>query len=197
MKYFLIMLLLVCSTYQLKAQEKTSFYSNLKLIPVATFDLYHSVYDYSVGIAYERAFTKDNRFSWVLPVFFGAKKQENDGFVGKEDHKNMLKVNPGIKFYPFGQKTFTYGIGLSLFYLRGRREISMPSYSEISRMTQLGLMLHNSLSCNISKRLSLNLEIGYGPSIWNQFKDIKDQNNHYTPNILTMRHAHFSVGYRF
>ncbi|WP_222164687.1 hypothetical protein [Edaphocola aurantiacus] len=198
MKHLLITLSLLSVFGTARAQKKIYPRNNLKIIPAATFDLYFYTYDYSVGIAYEQTFKKDSRFSWTLPVYFGNRTVVNPGFTGTLKYKNVLKINPGIKFYPFGQRTLTYGIGLSAFYVNGHtEEKNIPYYVEQYRLNQLGLMLNNSLTCNITKRINLNLEIGYGPSIYSRLKDVKEQHSSYNQNILTMRHAHFSLGYRF
>ncbi|WP_161971278.1 hypothetical protein [Edaphocola flava] len=148
-------------------------------------------------MAYERTFARDNRFSWSIPVYFGKNKVSDDSYYGTSTYKNFFKVNPGIKFYPFGQKTLSYGIGLSVFYLSGQIDESYPYSFVRYQIRQLGLMLNNSLSCNVSKRINLNLEIGYGPSFYNHFENEKDHFDNYNFKINTMRHANFSIGYRF
>lgn len=199
MKYLFTILSLLFSLGISNAQTKSYPRNNFKIIPVATFDLYYTAYDYSYGICYERFIDRDQKCSWNVPVYLGRGNFGGASYGSELAFKDMLKINPGIKFYPFGQKRLTYGIGLSLFYVTGKviETYYGYSYPDHYRLNQFGLMLQNSLSYNVSKRINLNLEIGYGPSIYNQYKNTKQSSDHYNEQILSMRHAHLCIGYRF
>lgn len=197
MKPIFTTLSLLCSFGIAHAQTKIYPRNNLRFIPAATFNLHNFTNDYSVGISYERAI--DNRFSWSLPVYFGARQVNESWYSGPITYKNVFKINPGITFYPFGQRRLTYGMGLSVLYMRGLIKEDLVYDNGRYRLNQFGFMVNNSLTCNITNRINLNIGIGFGPSLLNQYKDIKyhNINNNNKGDILSLYCVQAGVGYRF
>src|SRR5690606_29386857 len=70
-----------------------------------------------VGFGYERLVSKDGKVGVNIPFHFGFRQEPNyNGNGNTSDISNSaFMFNPGLKFYPAGQRRVNYSIGLSLF----------------------------------------------------------------------------------
>lgn len=199
MKFLLSTLSLwVSLTGMLHAQKQTYPRSNFKLIPLATFKTYDLDFDQSFGVAYEQILDKEGKFSWNIPLFIGGHVTPESTPTEGQEFRNVIKINPGIKYHPFGQRRLSYGIGLSLFFLKGKViETYTFIHPSIYNLEQFGLMLNNALTFNVSKRLNLNAEVAYGPSMYNRFQNTRVSVDNFNTGVISMVHAQLSIGYRF
>ncbi|RQO30092.1 hypothetical protein DBR32_10925 [Taibaiella sp. KBW10] len=156
-----------------------------------------------LGLSYERILDKDGKVGVNIPVSLGIRNNSYNGSTGSYDQRMnyTVLVNPGIKFYPSGQRKVTYAIGASLFAAMGTDDsyridnLGIYHYTEGSFL-KTGIMVNNYLQFNLSPKINIGLELGIGPMYLNQYKD---NNTNTTTNygIDVMGQFSFHIGYRF
>lgn len=152
------------------------------------------------GLSYERILSDDGKFGLKIPFHFGM----NTDYSGWGSSANItnysLMINPGIKFYPMGQRKVTYGLGFSLFGITGDNNhyvynSNNNSYRLVNGShSNFGMMVDNSIQFNLTPKFNIGLELGLGPSYFNRYND---GSTSYNDPIEMMASFNFHMGYRF
>lgn len=176
-------------------QSKPAYGPNiLRLMPLTAFNG-----GVGLGLSYERILDANGKVGLNIPVSYGIRSGNSD--MGGNEFNSALMINPGIKFYPSGQRKVTYALGASLFAAMGtddgyRYDINQTyRYSNISTL-QAGIMVNNYLQFNLSPKVNIGLELGVGPVYLDQRKD-KTNNITYNEGLDVMGQFSFHIGYRF
>lgn len=179
-----------------KLNPSETFHSNIvKLDPFKAFD--EAIIGFSFG--YEKILGKAGRWSLALPFIITDENLaifKNDAYP----HYSYFAA-PGIKFYPFGQKSISYSLGVHLFYGFGKWvDMTVSPFEEIKKVKN-GLLLNNAFGISPNKRLTVGVEFGYGFKFQNSM-DIRNlgsgriQHNSNRNQNLTFAYG-VGVGYRF
>lgn len=195
MKKLIIGLSLLSMAFGAQAQSKNFPKNNLKFYPLSVF-AYGGV---GVGIGYERLLDNEGKFGLHIPVFVGL---DNDYSVNSDNiTRTTFMVNPGVKFYPTGQRRVTYGLGASLFGMVGNRNeyIYFPNGTRQEtdqNMVRAGMLINNSVQFNIGPKFNLGMDLGLGPSYLNQYNN-NTTGMKYSEGIQFMASFGFHLGFRF
>ena len=177
----------------LSQQPKAAYGPNIiRFTPVTVFD--NSV---GVGISYERILDKDGKIGIHIPVYAGLNTNNSyyNGWGGYDTYANYsLFLNPGVKFYPAGQRKVTYALGASLFTMLGDNDYYDGNIYEKESYLKAGIMINNSVHFNITPKFNLGLELGVGPSYINQYHRA---NVTYNDGIGVSAQFGFHMGFRF
>lgn len=143
------------------SQNKSGFRNILSLSPLNSFSLYGYSPDYGYGISYERIFGGNGKFGMKIPISIGySNKSDFDG----NHFKDVVKLNPSIFFYPWGQRRLSAGLGFSLCYMDGiYYSLSNPTKPN-ERFTHLGLMANQTLRFAATNHFCIGISLGLGPS---------------------------------
>ncbi len=146
------------------------------------------------GMGYERILDDDGKFGMKIPFHLGMMSNGGNNITNY-----ALMINPGIKFYPNGQRKATYGLGVSLFGITGTNDRYTGQWGGVQMHTpgsrfHLGMMIDNSVQFNLTPKLNIGMELGLGPSYINNYTA-----NGRTSNdpLQFMAAFNFHVGYRF
>ena len=152
-----------------------------------------------VGIQYEHFIGSSNKFSLYLPLAYS---------FGKSDPCNdlvrthMLYAYPGFKFYPAGsQHKVTYAVGPSIAVGKGNTNcacvnggeevgLEIVTAKEYKPITEIGMLINNSINIQASQHIYLGGEVGVGSS----FVNIENGKDFGRDLMLQMN---VKVGYRF
>lgn len=158
------------------------------------------------GVYYERSLSDNGKFSLVLPVSVAWESYANSNeFQAPNTVYTSVAFNPGLKFYPFGnRKFFSYATGLSAFSQMGR---SSKIYGNLSTQPvngplrdydfyTAGIYINNYLNFKINKHLSFGFEIGIGPSVINNFSP-EDGSITVKGGTLIYQNIAFQIAYQF
>jgi hypothetical protein len=186
------LLVLVMATGAATAQQNNYGLNIIRIMPLTAFNG-----GVGLGASYERILDKDGKIGLNIPLSLGFR---NNGDYNN-DMNTTFMVNPGIKFYPGGQRKVTYALGASLFASFGtnngyRYDINQ-SYQYVNANTlQAGIMVNNYLQFNLSPKVNIGLELGVGPAYIDQERDVT---NHITYNngLNVMGQFSFHIGFRF
>lgn len=195
MKKLILGLSVLAMAYSAGAQQRNFPKNNLKFYPLATF-AYGGV---GIGLGYERLLDNEGKFGLNLPVYMGLANSDYMGGVDMNTNATFM-FNPGVKFYPGGQRRVTYGIGASLFGSWGR-ESGYEYYANGSRRLinedaiRAGMLVNNSVQFNIGPKFNLGLDLGLGPGYINQINQSNGFN--YSEGIRFMANFGFHLGFRF
>ncbi|RQO30091.1 hypothetical protein DBR32_10920 [Taibaiella sp. KBW10] len=153
-----------------------------------------------LGLSYERILDKDGKVGLNIPMSIGIKNKYNNLATPSNEMNYTFLINPGIKFYPTGQRKVTYALGASLFAALGTYDGNyyrrgMYRYEE-GNLLQAGIMINNYLQFNISPKANIGLELGVGPSYLNQYTESTTSTSRNT-GIGVMAQLGFHIGYRF
>ena len=187
---------------ELRPFEGAKYKNTIRVYPLTNFDHY-----IGGGISYERLLDQEGRIGFILPISFGVGTSTSP-FVaqpyflnGEPNEASALFINPGLKFYPKGQKRVSYALGVSLFALSGSTYASArtnppSSFYEKTALLKTGLLVNNYLQFNISNHVNCGMEIGLGPSYLNR---ITYDNPSLTidQGIKFFGQAAFHIGYKF
>lgn len=163
----------------------------IRFTPVTIFD--NSV---GIGFSYERILDKDGKISVNIPVYLGL--NTNNGFNSGPGYYNnsnySMLLNPGVKFYPGGQRKVTYALGASLFTMMGEDDYYYGGPADNADYLKAGIMINNYVHFNITPKFNLGLELGLGPSYINRY-----QTTYYTHHegISFSAQFGFHMGFRF
>lgn len=151
-----------------------------------------------VGAQLEHFIGLSGKWSLYLPIAYTFGKSDPcDASV----RTHMLYAYPGIKFYPFGSShTVTYAVGPSVAAGRGNTNCACVNGGETGTdvnvakeykpITELGMLINNSINIHASERIYMGAEIGVGSSVL----DIENGKNLGADLMLQMN---IKVGYRF
>jgi hypothetical protein len=186
------LLVLVMATGAATAQQNNYGPNIIRIMPLTAFNG-----GVGLGASYERILDKDGKIGLNIPFSLGFR---NNGDYNNDMNATFM-VNPGIKFYPGGQRKVTYALGASLFASFGtnngyRYDINQ-SYQYVNANTlQDGIMVNNYLQFNLSPKVNIGLELGVGPAYIDQERDVT---NHITYNngLNVMGQFSFHIGFRF
>ncbi|WP_129020148.1 hypothetical protein [Edaphocola flava] len=186
------LLVLVMATGAATAQQNNYGPNIIRIMPLTAFNG-----GVGLGASYERILDKDGKIGLNIPFSLGFR---NNGDYNNDMNATFM-VNPGIKFYPGGQRKVTYALGASLFASFGtnngyRYDINQ-SYQYVNANTlQAGIMVNNYLQFNLSPKVNIGLELGVGPAYIDQERDVT---NHITYNngLNVMGQFSFHIGFRF
>ncbi len=216
----IILLIIATSTIvisgfaQRSKKESIDYGKNIiRLNPISFFE-YGGV---GFGLGYERILSEDGNFGLKIPFFMGMR---TDNFIfGQGGSHNSsisnysLMINPGIKFYPTGQRKITYGLGFSVFGIFGSNnhyEYIYNSQQNKSFRTLMdgshinfGMMVDNSIQFNLTPKFNIGLEVGVGPSYYNSYtQTTQGPSNTFfkerrTEPLQMMGSFNFHIGYSF
>ncbi|WP_129020147.1 hypothetical protein [Edaphocola flava] len=189
----------LCSTTSLSARPPVQQASArplygpnvVRFTPVTVFD--NSV---GIGFAYERILDKEGKISVNIPIYLGI--NTNSGYYSGPGYNNntnySMLLNPGVKFYPAGQRRVTYALGASLFTMMGEDDYYYGGPADKADYLKAGIMINNYVHFNITPKFNLGLELGVGPSYINQYKTVNYTNNE---GIGFSAQFGFHMGFRF
>jgi len=186
------LLVLVMATGAATAQQNNYGPNIVRIMPLTAFNG-----GVGLGASYERILDKDGKIGLNIPFSLGF---NNNGDYNN-DMNTTFMFNPGIKFYPGGQRKVTYALGASLFTSFGtnngyRYDINQ-SYQYVNANTlQAGIMVNNYLQFNLSPKVNIGLELGVGPAYIDQEKDVTN-NVMYNHGLNVMGQFSFHIGFRF
>lgn len=192
----MLSIVVAASTSAFATPPKPAYGQNiLRFTPVTIFNE-----NVGGGISYERILDKDGKIGLNIPVYFGVSSYDN--YYNGSNYNNInnysVFINPGIKFYPAGQRKVTYAIGASLFTMMGDDDYynsnGGPTYRVNASYMKAGIMVNNYLNFNISPKFNIGLEVGIGPSYLNQYTE---NNYRTTEGIEVAGQFGFHLGYRF
>lgn len=158
------------------------------------------------GAYFERTIDANDRFSIIIPVAvawemkYGNLREPSDYGGG-----GSVFINPGVKFYPTGNKKFfSYALGISVFSHMGAAERIYGSkapdlpyqQSQSYSFSASGILLNNYLNFKINRNISFGFEVGIGPTYFNNYKD-KKTNTLVKGGITTIPSIAFQCAYRF
>ena len=159
-----------------------------------------------VGLGYERLVSKDGKVGVSIPFHFGFRQEPNYMNNNTSNiNNNAMMFNPGLKFYPSGQRKVNYAIGLSLFGLYATDDrFDWDSNTAINRLVKReiirgGMLINNSIQFNVGDRFNLGMELGLGPAYLNRER-VNPNNTTYTTynrGIDFMANFNMHVGIRF
>jgi hypothetical protein len=146
------------------------------------------------GIQYERILT--NKVSLSLPIAYSF---GNSDPCDPSIKSRVFYAYPGVKFYPAGYRhKVTYAVGPSLAFGQGTSncdcidpatQTNEPSPKKYHPLTEMGVMVNNSINVQATSKVYLGAEIGMGASYLN----IENGKNMGSDLMLQMN---FKVGYR-
>lgn len=178
--------------------ESKPVYGNniLRLMPLTVFND-----GVGLGLSYERILDPAGKVGVNIPVSLGIRNgYDNMSGMNTEMNTTVL-INPGIKFYPSGQRKVTYAIGASLFAAMGTDDGYRYDNQGIYRymngsFLKTGILVNNYLQFNLSPKVNIGMELGIGPIYLNQYKD-NTTNSTRNEGIEPMGQFSFHIGYRF
>lgn len=197
MKKIILGLSILSMAYSAGAQQRNFPKNNIKFYPLSAF-AYGGV---GLGVGYERLLDNDGKLGLNLPVYMGLTNAEDNG-VGNIATNTTFMFNPGIKFYPGGQRRVTYGIGASLFGSYGNRNGYEYDFNTGTRRfmnrneVRAGMLVNNSVQFNIGQKFNLGLDLGLGPSYLNQYNN-RTTGFSNSDGIDFMAAFGFHLGFRF
>lgn len=149
-------LLMLCS----KAFAQKNIVS---IVPVSEF----TQQLFSLGISYERLLHKNGKWGIKIPVY---QALTNSGmFIDvSTNYKFTLQTSPGIYFYPFGQRSFTWGVGISYVHIISRFDVINYNNGPLSYrviVTTQALTLNNSFRFDINKRFCIAADLDLGHTL--------------------------------
>lgn len=158
-----------------------------------------------VGFGYERLLSKDGKVGLNLPFHFGFRQEDNFNNGNNAGISNSAYMfNPGLKFYPAGQRKVNYSIGLSLFGMYATNDgFDWDNNLGVNRLVQReiikgGMLINNAIQFNVGDRFNLGMEVGLGPSYLNQTKTKQiGSTTTYNGGIDLMANFNMHVGIRF
>lgn len=158
-----------------------------------------TVFDEAVGIgfSYERILDKDGKISVNIPVYLGLNTNSgyNNGWGYNNTTNYSMLINPGVKFYPAGQRRVTYALGASLFTMMGEDDNYYGGpINEQADYFRAGIMINNYINFNITPKFNLGMELGVGPRYINQYKTATTT---YNEGISVSAQFGFHMGFRF
>lgn len=176
------------------AQQQSSVYGPniIRFMPLTAFNG-----GVGIGASYERILDANGKVGLNIPFSLGIR---NNRDYTNNNMNYTFMFNPGIKFYPTGQRKVTYALGASLFTSFGsedgyRYDINQ-SYQYVNANTlEAGIMVNNYLQFNLSPKVNIGLELGVGPIYINQFKD-QTNNIMYNNGLDVMGQFSFHIGFR-
>ncbi|RQO30093.1 hypothetical protein DBR32_10930 [Taibaiella sp. KBW10] len=171
----------------------------VRLMPVTIFNE-----GVGLGLSYERILDANGRIGFTLPLSLGIRNSNFDNYTSYngDNRGYSFLVNPGIKFYPAGQrKKVSYALGASLFAATGQSDVYDINNTGFYRLSngnflRMGIMVNNYLQFNLNRKLNIGLEVGVGPMYLNRYKD-RSTNQTYNMGIDAMGQFSFHIGYRF
>lgn len=189
----------LCSTTPLSARPpvqqasaRPQYGPNIvRFTPVTVFD--NSV---GIGFSYERILDKDGKISVNIPVCLGINMNNGYNGWGYSTNTNYsIFLNPGVKFYPAGQRRVTYALGASLFTMMGEDDYYYggPANEEADYF-RAGIMINNYVHFNITPKFNLGLELGVGPRYINQYRTTQST---FSDGISVSAQFGFHMGFRF
>lgn len=195
MKKIIFGLSLLSMAYSAGAQQRNILKNNMKFYPLSAF-AYGGV---GLGIGYERLLDDEGKLGLNLPVYMGL-TNSSDGSMNVTTNTTFM-FNPGVKFYPMGQRRVTYGIGASLFGSVGNRDEYVYFNNGARRLVnknevRAGMLVNNSVQFNIGKKFNLGLDLGLGPSYLNHSNN-RTTGERYSDGIEFMASFGFHLGFRF
>ncbi|WP_129021172.1 hypothetical protein [Edaphocola flava] len=192
---FYTFLILICS-YNSFGQQAVIPKNSLSIVPIATYNRYN----WSVGIAYERLIDNKGRWGINIPILYTFMNNYFNVDFGKKN-KNWMIVNPGFRYYPIKRKSFTYGAGISYYYVSGQSTdygIGTPPEGNKYDIWEAGPMLNNYVGFNISQRIHISMEFGIGKIVTLKMR------SHLTGKVSDaftlnepMTQTNFQISYRF
>lgn len=160
------------------------------------------------GAYYERSIDANDRFSVIIPVSIAWEMKSADNIYSDTANKgnnSSLFFNPGIKFYPTGNKKFfSYAVGLSIFShigaaerIYGSKAPDLPYLQKQTyRFSSAGVLLNNYINFKINRNISFGFEVGIGPTYFNNYKQ-KGTTTVVKGGITTIPNIAFQCAYRF
>lgn len=161
----IIILLFLISSLKGFSQELNS----VRLMPVGANDI-----GTNFGVIYERKLKNVPNLSLVAPL----------------DIKDYVHFNPGLKFYPFGdKKLFNYALGPNALIGYGKNKEEASGTLNVKHL-RLGMMFSNYIDINLSKRFVLGADAGFGLLYINKMQGAPNKFGHATQFGL-------NLGYKF
>ncbi|RYE00385.1 MAG: hypothetical protein EOP54_00335 [Sphingobacteriales bacterium] len=160
------------------------------------------------GAYYERSLDANDRLSVIIPVSVAWEMRSADFIYTDTTDRgsnSSLFFNPGIKFYPTGNKNFfSYAIGVSIFShigaaerIYGSKAPDLPYLqTQTYRFSSAGVLLNNYINFKINRNISFGFEVGIGPTYFNNYKQ-KGTNTVVKGGITTIPNIAFQCAYRF
>ncbi|MBX9449770.1 MAG: hypothetical protein KL787_08660 [Taibaiella sp.] len=154
-----------------------------------------------IGVEYERIVDKQRKVSIVIPFTYSFGSTDGYNFPSNET-SNYFYFNPGLKFYPFGQRKVTYAIGPSLMFGTGKMtgyyddpNTGIWNYGSMQRTT-FGVLANNYLNVQLTQHFCFSADLGLGIAYWTRERY---SNIDRTYNIDPRFTASFGLGfgYRF
>lgn len=169
-----------------------------------------SVLDRGVGIgfSYERMLDNEKKIAFVLPLDFIFLDPNSYNYNTNENGKLFYTyVSPGIIFYPAGLRKVNYGVGPNVVLGYGSSEEWQYSTVHNSDVLQeytnfrMGIMINQYLLMNITKNISMQMNLGLGLRYINNYNYTSTTNisnqNYNNPGMDIMGQFKLSFGYRF
>lgn len=156
----------------------------------------------TLGLSYERILGKEEQFSVYLPVYIGITKSNKTSFNSWMDDARITNysafINPGVKFYPFGQQLQNYAVGPSVFAMFGDDDDYFWSNGSGRRVDKqylnVGVLLNHFITINITSKFNLGMELSTGLSLRNRQTNDGVSFNSGTSFVIAFG---LQAGYRF
>ncbi|RYE11594.1 MAG: hypothetical protein EOP51_32800, partial [Sphingobacteriales bacterium] len=135
----------------------------LRLSPITAMDI-----GVGFGLGYEKIFGRNQTIGIVIPVsLLLVNTGNNDFYSGAYNERRFdtyVYFTPGVKFYPFGQRKVTYGVGPNLMLAYGGNKqwqsvLDSNGQSSLSNVTttrvRLGVLINNYVNFQVSSLLNV------------------------------------------
>lgn len=185
------------------AQEKVRPVYDPNIIRIHPITVFSNEGFVGLGFNYERILDKDGKIGFNLPFSLGMQNVYS-GYNNNVTLNYAYSINPGIKFYPAGQRRVSYALGISVFVTTGDNDYAnysgtdpngVPIYTQVDgSLLQAGMMLNNYVHFSITRKLQAGLELGIGPSYLNRRTENGVESNY---GIEVYPQIGMSIGYRF
>ncbi|HET8572890.1 MAG TPA: hypothetical protein VFL76_03365 [Edaphocola sp.] len=164
------------------------------------------------GISYERIISADKKIGLVLPFSVLLADYYDDYYYNynynNASYSSYFYFTPGLKFYPFGQRTVTYAIGPNLMFGYGGSDRNRPQYNPLTqtyytehfknRVFRLGILVNNYVNFQITPAFNIGVSAGLGVRyIDHEAQTIDGNKTVYNHPINATGQGTLSIGYRF
>lgn len=175
----------------------------LRLNPITALDI-----GVGPGISYERIISADKKVSIILPFSLLLHNENDYATYDESEYTTYFYFTPGLKFYPFGQRTVTYAVGPNLMFSYGGGDTyssiydpgqgSTMYYPVHKQIFRLGILVNNYVNFQITPSFNLGVTAGLGVRYINHEKlTYSGKAEQYNRPIDITGQFAFSLGYRF
>lgn len=189
--------------------EKTYGDNIIRFSPVKAMDI-----GVGPGISYERIISADKKIGLVLPFSVLLVNENDDPYYNNYNnyddvhYSSYFYFTPGVKFYPFGQRTVTYAIGPNLMLGYGGGESNQWSYDPLTqnsymtpvkkRIFRLGILVNNYVNFQVTPVFNIGVSAGLGVRyIDHETQTVNGMETVFNHPINVTGQGTLSIGYRF